>query len=255
MESKTSESYQKWNTSIFRTARIAGLICILLMISVPIVLTIVFGDTFQTGENIGTTVVNIGIMLLVFAPTAIVENISLYPTLGAGGLILATATGNVSGMKMPAALSAMSTIDAKPGTPEGEVASILAVGFSSIVNNIIAGVSVIFLTQLAPVLEGEVLKPGFGVVFAAVLGAVAIPKIIMSWKQVWPSVVFVSVLYLVLEFFVPSGAKLFSVGKGIIIIIALGISIWKSYSMYKKRPKEATEKASAEIVAQEDDGE
>lgn len=251
MATSTNDNYQKWNTSIFRTARIAGIISILAMVAVPVVLTIFFGQTFQTGENIAITLVNIGIMLLVFAPTAIVENISLYPILGGGGLILATATGNITGMKMPAALSAMGAIDVEPGTPEGEVVALIAVGSASIINNIIAGVSVIFLTQLAPLLESEALQPGFGVVFAAILGAVAIPKIVMSWKQVWPSVAFVAVVYLIMEFFVPSGLQIFSIGKGVIIVLALGISILKSYSMFKKKPKESLEKAEEEIKDQE----
>lgn len=213
-----------WDKSIRRTSRLMGLIALLLMLSVPLGMTIIYGENVDFQK---TLVVTASIMS-VFAPVAIAENLSLYPIMGIGGLILSVVTGNVANMKVPAATSGMNIAEAKVGSPEAEVVSILSVGASSIVTMLILIIGVIFGGYLMPYLDNPVLAPGFNVVLPAMVGGMVMPSLMKNPKESVAPFVFTLIVYLIM------GPAFFSSKQGFIILAAMGVSLLAVRFMLKK---------------------
>ena len=92
---------------------------------------------------------------------------------GAGGSYLAFITGNLINMKIPCAINARELTGAKTGTPENEVISTLSIATSSLVTILVLALGVVLMIPLQPVLNSEVLRPGFDNVVAALFGAMA----------------------------------------------------------------------------------
>lgn len=204
-----------WNRSISKTSRIMGFIAVLLMLSVPFVMTLVYGENIDFKK---TAVVTVSI-LAVFGPVAIAENLSLYPILGIGGLILSVITGNVSNMKVPAATSGMNMANAQVGSPEAEVISILSVAASSIITTVIVFIGMIFGAYLMPVLDNPILAPGFDVVLPAMIGGMVMPVLLKSWRECIAPFGFAFIVYLLI------GPAKFSSLQGFIILAAMGVSL------------------------------
>ncbi|MCK7471099.1 MAG: hypothetical protein MZU95_10210 [Desulfomicrobium escambiense] len=74
---------------------------------------------------------------MVFWPIAVIEVLTYTPMLGSGGTYLGFVTGNLSNLKVPAAIAAMQQAGVEPSTKEGEIISTLAVGASSLVTNLV----------------------------------------------------------------------------------------------------------------------
>ena len=73
----------------------------------------------------------------IYWTVGLIEVLTFVPMLGTSGSYLAFVTGNLTSLKVPAALTAMENAKVKPGTEEGEVISTIAVATSSIVTTII----------------------------------------------------------------------------------------------------------------------
>ena len=97
----------------------------------------------------------------IFWTVGVIEVVTFTPMLGTAGSYLSFVTGNVTSLKVPAALNAMESAKVKPGTEEGEVYSTIAIATSSIVTTLIIAVGVFLLSQLTPILNSPVLKPAF----------------------------------------------------------------------------------------------
>ena len=69
----------------------------------------------------------------IFWTVGVIEVVTFTPMLGTAGSYLSFVTGNVTSLKVPAALNAMENAKVKPGTEEGEVMSTIAIATSSIV--------------------------------------------------------------------------------------------------------------------------
>ncbi len=97
----------------------------------------------------------------IFWTVGLIEVLTFVPMLGTAGSYLAFVTGNLTNLKVPAALTAMENMNVKPGTEEGEVVSTIAIATSSIVTTVIIAIGVALLVPLTPILNSPVLKPAF----------------------------------------------------------------------------------------------
>lgn len=163
----------------------------------------------------------------IFWTVGAIEVITYTPMLGTAGSYLGFVTGNLTNLKVPAALSAMETSKVKPGTEEGEVISTIAIATSSIVTTIIIALGVLLFSQLTPILNSAALKPAFDNILPALFGGLAVVYVSKNWKIAMAPLVFMVVLFLL----VPS----LSSSVGILVPVGAAIAIGTARILYKKK--------------------
>lgn len=162
----------------------------------------------------------------IFWTVGVIEVITFTPMLGTAGSYLSFVTGNVTSLKVPAALNAMENAKVKPGTEEGEVVSTIAIATSSIVTTVIIAAGVFLLAQLTPILNSPVLAPAFDNILPALFGGLGVVYISKNWKIAIAPVVFMVVLFLL----IPSLAG----SVGVLVPVGALISIVAARILYKK---------------------
>ena len=155
-----------------------------------------------------------------------IEVITFTPMLGTGGAYLGFVTGNLTSLKVPAALNAMENAKVKPGTEEGEVISTIAIATSAITTTVIIAAGVFLLAQLTPILNSPVLKPAFDNILPALFGGLGVVYISKNWKVAVVPVCFMVILFLL----VPSLAS----SVGVLVPVGALISIGVARVLYKK---------------------
>lgn len=155
-----------------------------------------------------------------------IEVVTYTPMLGTGGTFLAFVTGNLTSMKVPAALNAMENMDVKPGTEEGEAVSTIAVATSSIVTTLVIVAGVIALQPLTPILNSPALAPAFDNILPALFGGLAVVYISQNWKLSVVPLVFMIILFLA----APSLAS----SVGVLVPVGILISLGAARIMYKR---------------------
>jgi len=155
-----------------------------------------------------------------------IEVVTFTPMLGTGGSYLGFVTGNLTNLKVPCALSAMENSGVKSGTEEGEVISTIAIATSSIVTTAVIAIGVFLLTQLAPILNSETLKPAFANILPALFGGLAVVYVSKNWKIALTPLLFMVALFLA----VPSLAG----SVGVLVPVGAAVSIGAARLLYKK---------------------
>ena len=201
-----------YDETIHRNGRIWMVSAIIITQGVPLAISLYFGVWPPLGKLAAALLPTI----MVFWPIAIIEVLTFTPMLGSGGTYLGFVTGNLSNLKVPAAISAMQQAGVEPSTKEGEIISTLAIGASSLVTNLVLVTGVLLMSYLLPVLESPVLKPAFANLLPALFGALGVVFISRNWKiSVAPLVLmiglFVAIPTLPVGILIPAGA-LVSIG-------------------------------------------
>ena len=164
------------------------------------------------------------------APTfwvvAIIEMFTYIPMLGVGGSYLGFVTGNLSNLKVPCAINAMTAAKVEAGTQEGEIISTIAIAVSSIVTTLIITLGVFMLFWIRPVLEAEILAPAFANILPALFGALGVVMISRGWKIAVAPMVFMLVLFM----FIPGLAS----AVGILVPAGVVVAVVAARLMYKK---------------------
>ena len=94
---------------------------------------------------------------LIFWPVTTIEVFTFSPMIGSASY-LAFVTGNLTGMKVPAAINAQEALNIEKGSEKADVISMIAVASSSITTTLIILVGILLLVPLTPVLASELLK-------------------------------------------------------------------------------------------------
>lgn len=162
----------------------------------------------------------------IYWTVGIIEIITFTPMLGTSGTYLSFVTGNVTALKVPAALNAMESAKIKPGTEEAEVVSTIAIATASIVTTIIIAVGVLCFAPLQPLLASERLKPAFDNILSSLFGALGFVYISKNWKVSIVPVLFMIALFIA----VPSLAG----SVGVLVPVGILISLGAARIMYKK---------------------
>lgn len=162
----------------------------------------------------------------IFWTVGLIEVLTFVPMLGTAGSYLAFVTGNLTNLKVPAALTAMENMDVKPGTEEGEVVSTIAIATSSIVTTVIIAIGVALLVPLTPILNSPVLKPAFDNILPSLFGGLAVVYVSKNWKISIAPLVFMVVLFLI--------APSLSSSVGVLVPVGALIAIGGARILYKK---------------------
>lgn len=168
-------------------------------------------------------------LLLTFSISSICENLSFMPIIGSGALYMACVTGNVSNMKVPAAVNAMEVAGYTAGSDQGDVVSMIAVAASTFVTIAIVFLGMLFLAPLfAPIYNNAFLQPAFQNMVPALIGALLFPFILKAPKQS-----IVPILLPILAILVV-GRKTFSSNQSYIMVGVIILSVLYSLALYKK---------------------
>ena len=220
-EARLSAEFDK---SINKLGRYTSIIALAFMLSIPLITQIYYGLDISISDVL---VASSGLIAM-FLPMAVVENISYYQVIGAGGIYLSSITGNVLNMKLPCAIAGMKIANVEPGSKEGDVISIISIGVSSIVTTIILFLGMFFVGQaLVPLLNSPLLAPGFANVTPAILGATAVPSLLGNKRlSVVPVILSLAAYFII-------GAN-FGMYQSYVLIVVMVLSVGSAYRNYKK---------------------
>ena len=162
----------------------------------------------------------------IYWTVGLIEVLTFVPMLGTGSSYLAFVTGNLTSLKVPAALNAMENAKVKPGTEEGEVISTIAVATSSIVTTLIIAFGVALLVPLTPILNNPVIKPAFDNILPSLFGGLAVVYISKSWKVALTPLIFMLILFIA----VPALSGM----VGVLVPVGALLAIGSARFLYKK---------------------
>lgn len=212
-------------TRIHNLGRITVILALICFMAVPFGLSI----AFDAPLDFGSIVENGAPIFLTFAISGICENLSFMPIIGSGALYMACVTGNVSNMKIPAAVNAMEVAGYAPGTEKADVISIIAVAASTFVTTAIVFLGMLFLAPLfEPIYNNPFLQPAFANMVPALFGALLFPYVAKAPKQaILPIILPIVVIFIV-------GRAFFSSYQSYIMMIIIIFSALYSYALHKK---------------------
>ena len=193
----------------------------ILMLMIPFVFRLIH-KAWPTLDLIFTGFMTVGVF---YIPIGIIETINYAPMLGVGATYISHVTGNISNMKLPAALSAMKQAKVEPGSDEAEVISTLAVASSSIVTTIIILVGVLLLLPYLSVID-QYLGKVTDYLVPAIFGALGFVFVIRQWKLV---IVPMSVMLFLFYFVIKDPTV-----QPIFVPVASLLSLVTARFMYKK---------------------
>lgn len=206
--------------------RVTVIIALLCFLAVPLGLAAVT----HTKLNMGLILQNAIPILITFSIAGICENLSFAPIIGSGALYMACVTGNVSNMKIPAAINAMEISGCTPGSDKGEVISIVAIAFSTLVTTFIVFLGMLFLAPVfEPVYNNPFLQPAFQNMIPALFGALLFPYFTKCLKEsLVPLIAAVITITIV-------GRSFYSANQSYIMIGIIFLSAFYSYRLFKKK--------------------
>ncbi len=193
----------------------------ILMLMIPFVFSLIH-NAWPTLDLIFTGFMTVGV---IYIPIGIIETINYAPMLGVGATYISHVTGNISNMKLPAALSAMKQAKVEPGSDEAEVISTLAVASSSIVTTIIILVGVLLLLPYLSVID-QYLGKVTDYLVPAIFGALGFVFVIRQWKLV---IVPMSVMLFLFYFVIKDPTV-----QPVFVPVASLLSLVTARFMYKK---------------------
>lgn len=189
---------------------------VVIIMLVPVAICVYY-DAWPSGDAVLKGLLGVA---PIFWTVGAIEVITFTPMLGTGGSYLGFVTGNLTSLKVPAALNAMENNEVKQGTEEGEIVSTVAIATSSIVTTIIIAIGTLLLTYLSPIINSPVLKPAFDNILPSLFGGLAVVYVSKNWKIAMAPLIFMIVLFLLLPSLSSSVGILVPVGAIISIIAA-----------------------------------
>ena len=195
-------------------------VCVILFVPVAICLY------YDAWPSLGAVLKGLLGVAPIYWTVGIIEIITFTPMLGTGGTYLSFVTGNVTALKVPAALNAMESAGVKSNSEEGEIISTIAIATASIVTTLIIAAGIFLFVPLQPLLASAKLKPAFDNIMPSLFGGLGTVYISRNWKVSVAPVLFMVVLFVA----VPSLAS----SVGVLVPVGILIALAASRIMYKK---------------------
>ncbi len=207
---------ESFDNKVHRVGIITTLVMWVFFISVPLGVTLYF----KLNINVLHLITVVAPIAVTFALVGLAEKLSMAPIIGPGAIYLASTTGNVQNMKLPAALNAMRIMGVEEGSEKGRVISIIAVASSAVVTTLIIFLGMLFLApMITPLLNKPLIKPAFDNILPALMGPMVFPVVLKNKKaSIVPfsiAIIFALILgksYGTLQSFVMVGVILLSLG-------------------------------------------
>ena len=218
---KNENGRQQFDARIHRLGITSTLVVWCFFLLVPAAICVIFGLKI----DLAATAKAAAPIMLIFAITGLCEKLSMAPIIGPGAVYLASSTGNIQNMKLPAALNAMKIMECEEGSEKGRVVAILAVAASSFVTTAIVFCGMLFLAPImAPLLTNPVIAPAFDNLFPALV----IPVVLKNLKVASLPVGLAIVIALVL-------GSTYSSVQSIVMVVVILISLGVYKAAYKKK--------------------
>lgn len=214
-----------YQESVHFYGRIWVAIGITLMLAVPVSICVYY-DAWPEAQYVLKGLLGVA---PIFWTVGIIEVFTYAPMLGTGGTYLGFITGNLTSLKVPAALNAMQNAKVDATSEEGEVISTIAIASSALVTTLVIALGVLMLGYLQPILEAPVLQPAFDNILPALFGGLGVVYISKNWKLAITPLTFMVVLFLL----VPS----LSSSVGVLVPVGALIAIGASRILYQKACK------------------
>ena len=195
-------------------------VCVILFVPVAICLY------YDAWPSLGAVLKGLLGVAPIYWTVGIIEIITFTPMLGTGGTYLSFVTGNVTALKVPAALNAMESAGVKSNSEEGEIISTIAIATASIVTTLIIAAGIFLFVPLQPLLGSAKLKPAFDNIMPSLFGGLGTVYISRNWKVSVAPVLFMVALFVA----VPSLAS----SVGVLVPVGILIALAASRIMYKK---------------------
>ena len=209
---------------------LAGMVAMLMG---PILMVFAGGYTVSPG----TLVTAVAAIALVMGVVWVIEPISYFPILGPGAMYQAFLIGNISTKLLPAAVTAQGSINAKPGSPQAQIAATLAICSAAIIHvGALVLVVAVFGQWLLTVIPADLLAAVTQFVVPAVLGAFLMQNIIGNRKQPKVLIAGLAVGVLVIYVLVPMVPALATAAPlfGVVLTAAAAML------MFRPSPEEGT---------------
>lgn len=221
---KEALSTQRFDDKIHRVGIVTTIIMWVFFLAVPLGVTLYF----KLKINLITLITTIIPISITFALVGLAEKLSMAPIIGPGAIYLASATGNVQNMKLPAALNAMRIMGVEEGSEKGRVISMIAVASSAVVTTLIIFLGMLFLApMITPLLSKPLIKPAFDNILPALMGPMVLPVVMKNTKAALVPFSLAIVFALVL------GSKYGTVQSFVmVVVILLSLAIFK-YALKK----------------------
>lgn len=226
---KTKEQYFN---HINRIGRISFSLLFLWIILVPVIICARYGIfpglSVYLNSNLG--------LFLILTPIALSEIVSFVPLLGSGASYLAFQTGNVSNIKLPAAMNALMLSGVEPGSEEGEVLSTISVAISSIVTTVILIFAVILLAPLAPFFSNNFVKIATDNVIPALFGALTVSFLVggeggpVTIRGQWKAIILPFLLVALINYVIYPIKGV----EGVAILIMIPVTLFWARFLYLK---------------------
>ncbi|MGF6377070.1 hypothetical protein M2140_002152 [Clostridiales Family XIII bacterium PM5-7] len=152
-----------------RIGKVVTLVSMAIFLSVPLIFCMVNGIMPKMAD----LVLAAGGICAIFIPMGVAEVIAEVPVMGSS-YYLASTTGNILNMKLPASMNAVKIADVKPGTEEADAISCVAVAASSLVTIVMLALGVLLLTPLKPMLSSDVVSTAANYVLPALFGCMVL---------------------------------------------------------------------------------
>lgn len=227
MKQPMSNTLSPFDAKIHRMGRLSTVIVWVFFLLVPAAVCTVF----HLKVDLALTFKAAAPIMLIFAITGVCEKLSMSPIIGPGAVYLASSTGNIQNMKLPAALNAMNIMECEEGSEKGRVVSIIAVATSSFVTTVIVFCGMLFLAPImTPLLTNPVVAPAFDNMFPALVGPMVIPVVLKNIKVAALPVA------LAIVFAVAFGSVYASI-QSILMVVVILISLGVYQIAYRKKGK------------------
>lgn len=227
MKEKTVGAMSPFDTKIHHMGRLSTVIVWVFFLLVPTAVCV----AFHLKVDVLLTLKAAAPIMLIFAITGVCEKLSMSPIIGPGAVYLASSTGNIQNMKLPAALNAMNIMECEEGSEKGRVVSIIAVATSSFVTTIIVFCGMLFLAPvMTPLLTNPVVAPAFDNMFPALVGPMVIPVVLKNIKVAALPVALAIIFAVVL-------GSLYSSIQSVLMVVVILISLGVYQVAYRKRGK------------------
>lgn len=225
MKQPMPNTLSPFDAKIHRMGRLSTVVVWVFFLLVPAAVCTVF----HLKVDLALTLKAAAPIMLIFAITGVCEKLSMSPIIGPGAVYLASSTGNIQNMKLPAALNAMNIMECEEGSEKGRVVSIIAVATSSFVTTLIVFCGMLFLAPLmTPLLTNPVVAPAFDNMFPALVGPMVIPVVLKNIKVAALPVA------LAIVFAVALGSVYSSI-QSILMVVVILLSLGVYRVAYKKK--------------------
>lgn len=217
---------EKFNKKVHVIGRVSVAICLIAFVASALVLAWIY----DSSVDINLAVKSAAPIILVFTIAGVSENLSYTPIIGPGALYISCITGNLSNIKIPAAINGQKLLDAEPGSEQADIISIIVVSVCTLVTTALMLMGMLFLAPLIePIYNNPVIKPAFDNVLPALFGALIVPQLVGNAKISLPIFLLPAVIYIAI------GGSMFQQFQGLILVACAVIGVVYALAVVRKK--------------------